>query len=68
MEQFLTKTIYWHMKNKNLIVNIQHRSAKSKSCLTDPIDFYGGMTGFADEGGGMGDRFDLRKAFSTVSF
>lgn len=56
------------MKNKNLIVNIQHRSAKSKSCLTDPIDFYGGMTGFADEGGGMGDRFDLRKAFSTVSF
>lgn len=68
MEQFLTKTIYWHMKNKNLIVNIQHRSAKSKSCLTDPIDFYGGMTGLADEGGGMGDHFDLRKAFSTVSF
>lgn len=56
------------MKSKNLIVNIQHRSAKSKSCLTNPIDFYGGMTGFADEGGRMGDHFDLRKAFSTVSF
>lgn len=55
------------MKNKNLIVNIQHGSTKTKSFLTNLIDFCGGMTGFVDEGRGMGDHFALRKAFSTVS-
>lgn len=65
VEQFLMKTVYWHMKNKNL--KSQHGSTESKSCLTILVDFYDEMTGFVDEWRGMGDvHFDFRKAFGTV--
>lgn len=67
MEQFLMKTVYWHMKNKNL--NSQHGSTKNKPCLSTLIDFDDERTGFVDEGKGMsGVHFDLKKAFSTVLY
>lgn len=61
MEQFLMKTVYWHMKNKHL--NNQHGSSKSKPCLTILIDFCDERTGFVEGE----ERENLRKAFDTVS-
>lgn len=39
MQKFL-EAISKQVKDKRVIWNSQHRFTKSKSCLTNPIDFY----------------------------
>ena len=51
MEQLLLEFILKHAEEKQVIRCSLHRFfTKGKSCLTNLIAFYGGMTGWVDEG------------------
>lgn len=49
MQKFL-EAISKHVKDKRVIGNDQHGFTKSKSCLTNPIDFYDEVTGAVGKG------------------
>ncbi|GAB0209450.1 mitochondrial enolase superfamily member 1 [Grus japonensis] len=68
MEQLILGVINKHVEEKVVIGSGQHGFTKGKSCLTNPIAFYDGMTGWVDEGRAVDVVcLDFSKAFDTVS-
>jgi len=46
----MLEVIIKQVEEKKVIRSSQHRFTKGKSCLTNLIAFYDGMTGWVDEG------------------
>ncbi|PKU36691.1 rna-directed dna polymerase from mobile element jockey- hypothetical protein [Limosa lapponica baueri] len=68
MERLILGIISKHMEEKQAIRSSQHGFTKRKSCLTNLIAFYDGMTGCIDEGRAVDVVYlDFSKAFDTVS-
>ncbi|GAB0178739.1 mitochondrial enolase superfamily member 1 [Grus japonensis] len=68
MEQIIPGVISKPVEEKKVMGSGQHGFTKRKSCLTNLIAFYDGMTGWVDEGRAVDVVcLDLSKAFDTVS-
>ncbi|GAB0197166.1 mitochondrial enolase superfamily member 1 [Grus japonensis] len=68
MEQLILDVISKHKEEKKVIRNGKHGFTKEKSCLTNLIAFYDGMTGWVDGGTAVDVVYlDFSKAFDTVS-
>ena len=68
MEQFVLDAISTQLEEKKVIRNSQHGFTKGKSCLTNLIAFYGGITSWVDGGRAVNVVYlDFSKAFETVS-
>ncbi|PKU48710.1 rna-directed dna polymerase from mobile element jockey- hypothetical protein [Limosa lapponica baueri] len=65
MEQLVLGVISKHMEEKKAIRSSQHGFTKRKSCLTNLIAFYDGMTDWIGEGRAVDAVFS--KAFDTIS-
>ncbi|GAB0176045.1 mitochondrial enolase superfamily member 1 [Grus japonensis] len=66
--QLILDVISKHVEEKKAIRSGQHGFTKGKSCLTNLIVFYDGMTGWVDERRAAEVVYlDFSKAFDTVS-
>ncbi|PKU45566.1 rna-directed dna polymerase from mobile element jockey-like [Limosa lapponica baueri] len=69
MECLILDVISKHLEEKKAIRSSQHGFTKGKSCLTNLVAFYDGMTGWIDEGRAVDVVYlDFIKAFDTVSY
>ncbi|GAB0176502.1 mitochondrial enolase superfamily member 1 [Grus japonensis] len=67
MKQLILEVNNKHVKEKKVIRSGQHGFTKGKSCLTNLIAFYDGMTGWVDEGRAVDVVYlDFSKAFDIV--
>jgi len=68
MEQLVLDVIIKQVEEKKVIRSSQHGFTKGKSCLTNLIAFYAGITGWVDGGRAVDVVYlDFSKAFNTVS-
>jgi len=68
VEHLILEVIINQVEEKEVISSSQQGFSKRKSCLTNLIDFYDGMTGWVDEGRAVDVVYlNFHKAFDTVS-